>query len=265
MNGIMAKFPRLLLTAFKGGICLGGWILLGVLAWHFRGKLLFKMDSLFLWKSQKAQWEQLVQARIANLREVSWKDGRPLIVMLGDSQIEMGAWYDLFQGRFAVRNVGLSRAKIADVARLAKAVSGIKPEIVVLMCGVNDLGTGGSVDTAAKDYGQLLEDIRSKTDGERILVLSIMPVAWSRMADGSVELNARIKAMNVMLLERCNKLGIKYLDVAQLVSAQDALREDLTWDGLHLNPLGYRILAGSIEPALAKIHENLTRQQPDGK
>ena len=259
MKCVITTIPRMLLTAIKVGMCLGGWVLFGVLAWQFRGRLLFKIDSLFPWKSQDAQWQQLVQARIANMREVSWEDVRPLIVMLGDSQIEMGSWYDLFHGRFAIRNAGLSRAKIADVSRLANAISGMNPEMVVVMCGVNDLGTGCSVDAAAKDYGRLLENIRGRMDGHRVLVLSIMPVARSRMADGSTELNASVSALNVRLNELCDKIGVSYLDVTRNLSAKDALREDVTWDGLHLSPPGYRILAEAIDPTLLKMHEKLRK------
>jgi len=241
-------------------VSLGGWVLLGLLAWHFRERLFFKVDSLFSKHSQAVEWAHIVQAKKANLDQVRWQDRRPLILMLGDSQVEMGAWYELFSGRFAIRNAGLSQAKIADVACLAGATAEIHPEVVVLMCGINDLGAGRSVDDASKDYLQLLSQILADLRPNRIVALSVMPVARRRIADGSHDLNARGRALNACIHDHCMKLGITFLDVSPAVSENGTLSDALTSDGLHLNPPGYRKLAQWMEPLLletyGKIQEN---------
>ena len=231
-----------------------GWILLGLLAWQFRGRVLFKVDSLFLKHSQAVEWEQIIQAKKASLEQVRWQDSRPLILMLGDSQVEMGPWYELFRGRFAIRNAGLSQAKTADVACLARATAAIHPEMVVLMCGINDLGAGRSVDDALKDYFQLLGQIGADLSPNRIVALSVMPVASRRIADGSRDLNARVRELNARIHDQCLKLGVAFLDVTPAVAEDGALRDALTWDGLHLNPPGYQKLARWMEPLLLETY-----------
>lgn len=175
--------------------------------------------------------------------------------MLGDSHVEMGAWYDLFRGHFAIQNAGLSQAKIQDVRRLAETISGIQPKRVVLMCGINDLGTGRAMEVAFRDYAQLLEKIRTNITADRVLVLSIMPVTPQRIADGSTDLNAKVKALNARLHEHCDRVGINYLDVSSAVSDNEGLRQELSWDGLHLNPTGYRKLADRMESFLEEKYD----------
>ena len=238
----------------------GGWILLFLLTWHLREHLLFRIDSWFPLTSQSARWEQIVQARTASLRDTPWQDERPLILMLGDSQVEMGNWYDLFQGRFAVRNAGLSQAKIKDVSSLANGISPIHPAMVLLFCGINDLGTGRTSDDTLKDYFQLLDQVCGDVARDRVMVLSIMPVARRRLADGSKDLNAKVQVLNANLRQHCEKEGIAFVDVSPAISNDGMLREDLTSDGLHLNPQGYHQLAASMQPPLLRLYDKAGRK-----
>lgn len=237
-----------------------GWILLFLLAWQFRARLGFKIDSWFPLTSQNAKWEQIVRTKTASLRDTPWQDERPLLLMLGDSQVEMGNWYDLFQGRFAVRNAGLSQAKIQDVTRLAEAIPRIRPAMALLFCGINDLGIGRTADDALKDYFQLLNQVCADMAKERVMVISIMPVSDRRLADGSKDLNAKVQVLNSNLKIHCAKEGIAFVDVSPAISNDGTLRDDLTWDGLHLNPAGYHQLAARIQPPLIQIYGQIGKK-----
>ncbi len=239
---------------------LTGWVLLCLLAWHFRKSLLLKTSSLFLHVSAETKLEQMIQTKKSEIYHTPWRDERPLILMLGDSQVEMGNWYALFQGAFAIQNGGLSQAKITDVIRLSDEIFWIKPAMVILMCGINDLGAGRSVDDTLKDYRQLLEQVCADVAKERIVVMSIMPVASIRPGDGSRSLNACVKTTNASLQEHCDKLGIIFLDITPVISTNGALNVSITSDGLHLNPTGYQLLAGSIEPLLSRQYAQIRRK-----
>ena len=232
----------------------GGWILLTLLAWQFRDRLRCKIDSWFPPVEEVARWQMVVEDKKNNLRETPWKDERPLILMLGDSQVEMGNWYDLFQGRFAIHNAGLSQAKIQDVAHLADEIPRIQPAVVLLFCGINDLGAGRSADVAFKDYLQLLNQVCASMTKERVVVVSIMPTTGRRLADINRDINAKVHALNAALERHCEQQGITFVDLNPTIANDGTLREDLTSDGLHLNPAGYHKLAASMQSPLTQLY-----------
>ncbi len=199
---------------------------------------------------QNENWERTLAEK---KRELSspWQDSRPLILLAGDSQIELGGWYDLFAGGWAVRNCGLSRAKIADVTQLVSAIGDPHPKMVVLMCGINNLGAGESPADCLHDYEALLAAVRSQLQPETIMVLAVMPVRESAVDRASHEVNANVNQFNSGLAECCRQHQVLFLNANSAVTdARGGLAGELTPDGLHLNAAGYRRLAGAIAPHL---------------
>jgi len=187
----------------------------------------------------------VINARKAEL-QIPWKDTRPLIIIAGDSHVELGDWYELFHGTCAIRNCGLSGARIPDVADLVSAIGDSSPEKVVLLCGINDLGAGTSVDTSVAAYRQLISSTQASLHPKQIIALSVMPLTQKH-----IDLNRRVADFNRGLQKTCEEQQVQFLDVTAAVSGQTgALAEDLTGDGLHLNHQGYLKLAARLEPVL---------------
>lgn len=237
-----------------------GWILLLLLVFQLRARLRLKVAGWFPLASQSQQWERKVDDKIKEIRDIPWQDSRPLLIILGDSQVEMGDWYDLFQGRFSVRNGGLSQAKVNDVTRISEILSTSKASMVCILCGINDLGAGSSVKDTMESYSELLRRVSSRMGKDRIIVVSVMPVSRKRIADGSGELNGRVQSLNGGLRKYCVHKGIDFVDVTSAISRDGMLKEEMTVDGLHLNPGGYRKLAERIRPHLMEMHERLERK-----
>ena len=66
---------------------------------------------------------------------IKWQDQRPLTIMAGDSHMEQGSWYELFDGTCSIRNCGMSMEAIKDVTCLVTSISDHNPQRLVLMCG----------------------------------------------------------------------------------------------------------------------------------
>jgi lysophospholipase L1-like esterase len=182
-----------------------------------------------------------------------WQDARPLVVFTGDSQIEFGDWYDLFQGTWAVRNCGLASARIANVAELVTAIGDPRPKVVVVMCGENNLAHE-SQDTCLQDYENLIKTIRGHLQPQAILVLSLMPLRASAVDRGAQQFNSNTAQFNAELARYCQQAQVEFLDVDPAVTdANGGLADDLTVDGLHPNAKGYRRLAEKIGPRLALL------------
>lgn len=180
-----------------------------------------------------------------------WWDHRPLVVLAGDSQIELGDWYNLFAGNWAVRNCGLARAKIADVIQLVLALNEQPTKAVVLMCGINNLGAVETPEDCLRDYERLLATVRSHLRPESIMVLSVMPLRESLIDRSTHEFNMNVSRFNAALKLCCEREHVLFLNVNPVVTdARGGLADSLTVDGLHLNAAGYRRLATVIAPQL---------------
>lgn len=229
--------------------CGAGWLLALLLGFWAAPRIYHRL-ILHLPGIQLQNWTAVLAAKE---KEVSspWRDPRPLIVFAGDSEIEFGNWYDLFGGNWAVRNCGLARAKIADVTRLVAAIGPPHPQVVVLMCGINNLGHRDSRAACVQDYAALLAGVNSQLQPKAILVLSVMPVRESAIDRQVHEFNLNIARFNAELADCCLQHRALFLNVTPAVAgANGGLADDLTPDGLHLNPEGYRRLAQAMAPQL---------------
>lgn len=195
-------------------------------------------------------WQQAMEERKAELRG-PWQDSRPLIAFFGDSQVEMGRWYEDGAGAYAIRNGGLSAAEIHDVEELVSAVSVQETSEVLLLVGINDLARGQSVEVCLARYEKLLATVRDRLHPRRIWVLSVMPVQTAGATEDRAGLNRQAVAFNRALRELCGRESARFLDLQPAVADRDGgLRTDFSLDGLHLNPKGYRAISAVIFAAL---------------
>jgi len=195
--------------------------------------------------AREAAWVQTLNHKQAQLAATTWKDARPLIIFGGDSHVELGNWYELCAGSRAVRNCGLSAARIEDVATLMAVVPDRKVDTVLLMCGINNLGRGESAESCAQKYANLLAVVASSLKPQRIIVLSVMPVRQSD--EHTRRLNESVSTLNGMLAELCRRNHAVFLNVnGAVTNTRGSLADELTVDGLHLNTEGYRAISAVL-------------------
>jgi hypothetical protein len=232
-------------------LCMGGWGLATVM-FFLICPLLYQRMIVKLPPVQKSEWIQTLDTKKAELTRTLWKDARPLNILIGDSQIELGDWYGLFGGAYAVRNCGLSRAKIQDVTTLVKAVPERNPETVILMCGINNINYNDSVSSCITKFNTLLLTTRAVITPRRIIVLSVMPLRQSALDKNSSNTNKIVVVFNQELQNLCKLYNATFIDINQSITdARGGLSSEVTVDGLHLNKQGYQNIAPLIAAAIA--------------
>ncbi len=245
--------PRPFAKNFRGTECWGGWFLALLLGGFILPKA-YRHFYLRLPSVQRSEWNEIMVSKRAALG-MPWGDQRPLIVIAGDSHIEMGDWYDYFGGAFAIRNCGLSRAKIQDVNSLVQSIADRNPETVVLMCGCNNLTQEDSVETCTNLYNELLYTVHSRLHPQYTVVLSVMPLRATALDVNARAINDKIVAFDKQLEQLCKRNEARFVDVnTRLVDPAGGLQAGLTTDGLHLDQEGYRLLASEILPVLSGLH-----------
>lgn len=235
---------RLFGFSLRSFLTYGGWLISALLCTLLL-LLLPRLHSKIL--EQPPDWNAVMKSRQHAMASHYWKDERPLTILLGDSQVELGDWYNLFNGSLAVRNCGLSMAVISDVMQLGQAVPDKNPHAIVLMCGINNLLHDQSIDSALRDYEALLTQTVGRFPKSRILVLAVLPVRPDFLGTRTRGINDRIMEFNMELQKLCHDLGIRFLSTSKrLLDGSGGLDIRLTNDGLHLNRYGYEILSSEL-------------------
>ncbi len=141
---------------------------------------------------------------------------------------------------------GFGGSELGDVVRyVPRIVIPYRPRLIVLYAGDNDLAAGKSADAVFNEYKEFVSLVRSALPDTRIAFVSIKPsgsrVALLPQMRSANELIRRFAAADPHLL---------YVDVFTAMLGPDAApREELFLaDRLHMNPKGYAMWKGVLDP-----------------
>ena len=169
----------------------------------------------------------------------------PDVVFLGDEITEQ--WAPFFPGQ-PYLNRGIARQSSAQMLlRFRQDVISLKPKVVVIMAGTNDIaGTAGPTTEAmsAENFMSLVE--LAKVNGIRVVLASITPFSGTRRPAG------KILGLNNWLKAYAAKSGSTYLDFYSALADGRAFKKELTIDGLIPNAAGYAAMAPLAEKAIAE-------------
>jgi lysophospholipase L1-like esterase len=221
--------------------------------------LLAMAAAMVVTTSASALAEPATSARPPAARKLSYHDFRRgvfalskvetiPIVMLGDSLTEAAPWDELTGCRQLVnRGIGGDTTK-GVLARLDEIIK-LKPRAVFLMIGVNDISLNIAKDASVANLRAILTrldraDIRS-------FAAYVLPVAASYRKK---QINKDIAALNAAITGVfAEHPGTQVIDLRPQVRGDDGyLREDLSYDGLHLDAKGYAIWRDAIGPHVAR-------------
>lgn len=230
-----------------------GWLFFLILAWFSRDRIINKMGISY----GSEQLQMMVRSRTKwfadDLASNPWLGNRPPVLLLGDSHLELGKWYALFRGRFPIRNLGISMSHIADAMEIAEQIEPDKATALVILSGSNDLSAGDSVDECLASYRKLFEVIKTRFPQRPVIVLCLPPAGRGLGGQSISSINAKISNLNNKLARETQGNGFTFLDIATLVTKGDVLNPALTFDGQHLNDLGYATIAAPLFQILSKV------------
>lgn len=176
------------------------------------------------------------------------KEGQ--IVFFGDSITEMlnvSDWYGEYCAKNGCEayNRGIGGDTSLGLYRRAKEnVTCIKPKAVVILIGTNDLHFGFTPDFIAMNMENILKLFKNECPECKVILEAVYPViegrAGKRKNKDILELNVKYKAL-------AEKYGAEFIDLTEkLVDANGNLKEDCTYDGLHLSAKGYEVTTSEI-------------------
>jgi lysophospholipase L1-like esterase len=184
--------------------------------------------------------------------------GVPRVVFMGDSITEGWAKHGVppippEPGKDWV-NRGISGQTTPQMlVRFRPDVIALKPSVVVIMAGINDIAgnTGDMTLEQTEDNLASMADL-AQANGIRVVLCSVMPAfdfPWKpgrQPAPKVLELDKWIKAYAATK-------GYVYVDYySAMVDERGGLPKTLSGDGVHPNPAGYAIMQPLVEAGIAK-------------
>lgn len=181
------------------------------------------------------------------------------IVMLGNSLTEFGGdWNKLLNAR-QIRNRGIA----GDVAmgiynRLGKILSG-KPKAIFLLVGANDVSHNLTPQQVFARCKKVIDKIRTDAPEVKLYVQSLLPINESfgkwKLLEGKTD---DFPQINKLLREYCEEKNITYIDLFSkfVRHGTNELRKELTSDGLHLSPIGYKVWAFELKRYIDELRNN---------
>lgn len=174
----------------------------------------------------------------------AYKPQKIKIVMLGNSITYEGDWNKLLS-RADVANRGISGDITEGFLSRLSDIYELKPEICMIMGGINDIG-GIPVSDIYANYTKILENLKDHNISPIIqstLFVSTKLYHWK-------EINKKVKELNRMLKDYAKANGIVFIDVNKALSTNGALDPSYTYDGVHLSGNAYEKWRDLILPKL---------------
>lgn len=175
------------------------------------------------------------------------------IVMLGNSLTENGKNWS---GRLGIPEV-VNRGIIGDntfgmTERLCQ-ITPHHPKAIFLMAGINDMVNDNPAMNVANRVISLIDSIRQQSPETRLFVESILPInertgRWRTLSGRTDD----IPIANMYIRAYCESKGITFIDLFHQMTYPDSntLREELSYDGLHITEAGYQIWEKEIKKQL---------------
>ncbi len=178
-------------------------------------------------------------------------------ILLGDSITDFFNWYELFynfskSNGQAVYNRGIS-GDTTDrlLERLKENVLNIEPKNIVLLIGTNDIGRGLPLSVSIENLESIIKSTKECCPDVNFIIEAVYPINEKMRDRFEKRSNKKINEMNSEFIKLCKKHNCVWLDFTDKLKDKNGnLKEEYTFDGLHVNALAYELISEHVIPLL---------------
>jgi lysophospholipase L1-like esterase len=137
--------------------------------------------------------------------------------------------------------------------RFRPDVIDLKPKVVVILAGTNDIAGNTGPESLEEIEGNLQSMAElAKVNGIKVVLSSVMPVSDYIKPQTPKRPPEKILALNTWIRSYCAANHLIYLDYyPALIDDAKMFRKELTLDGLHPNDAGYAVMSPLAAQAIA--------------
>jgi lysophospholipase L1-like esterase len=220
------------------------------------------------YEKQLKDWAQLGRYREANQKLPSTAENEKRVVFMGDSITDGWNLAEYFPGKPYI-NRGISGQTTPQMlVRFRQDVIDLKPQAVVILAGTNDIAGNTGLMTLEDTARNLVSMVElAKADGIRVVLSSVLPVNDRvKNKEGALFVQTKnrppekITALNAWIKKYALENGLVYLDYySATVDAEGTLKDGVSYDGLHPNAEGYKIMKSLAEEAVGRALQKKNR------
>jgi len=210
----------------------------------------------------QTDWAYLERYRSDNAALGLPRAGENRVVFMGNSITEGWAKYfaTMFSGKpYVGRGIG-GQTTPQMLVRFRQDVIALKPAVVVILAGTNDIAgnTGPSTLEMIEDNLASMSEL-AQANGIAVVLGSVLPVYDYPWRPG-LEPAPKIVALNNWMKQYAATHGAVYVDYhGAMADARQGMRPELADDGVHPNDAGYRVMVPLVERGIAEALRRKTR------
>lgn len=163
------------------------------------------------------------------------------IAFEGDSNFELINVQKYFS--MPACNYAFRGSMTVDLLKRKERLQALKPSIIVLLVGANDLVRGRPLNEINENYLELMQYY--KTFCEKIYFISNLPVHPAIFIK-----NSTLVELNSLLADSCKKSGVVFVSVYPGLVKNGGLNPDYALDQVHLNRAGQDVLMNILKKEL---------------
>jgi lysophospholipase L1-like esterase len=212
-----------------------------------------------MFERNKVDWPYLNRYRDENSKLGLPVAGEKRVVFMGNSITE--GWKDSSPGFFAGKPYicrGISGQTTPQMlVRFRPDVIALKPQVVVILAGINDIAgnTGPATLEMIEDNLTSMAEL-AKANGIKVVLSSVLP-AYDFPWNPGVFPSERIILLNTWIQGFASKNGFYYVDYySSMVDERKGLKSAFSEDGVHPNAEGYKVMELLVGKVLSKALEN---------
>lgn len=245
----------LLLIAFLL-VMLGGSIALNFLLFNQAKKYYFELNQTRLDPAGLNYYP-------ANLKKAN-NSNQVRVVFFGDSRAENWIAPNLSGYEFMNRGIS-SQTSVQAIQRFSSHVSSLKPNIVIIQIGINDLKTvalfpeqrASIVANCRANIKRIIEESRKL--GAVVIITTIFPpgdVPLERRPFWSDDIEQSVKEMNAYIATLRDDKTFVFDAFSLLVDSRGLMAQQYSLDELHLNEKGYGVLNLELAKLINQIKQS---------
>jgi acyl-CoA thioesterase I len=182
--------------------------------------------------------------------------GEARVVFLGDSITQGWKLEESFPGKAYV-NRGISGETTPQMlVRFRQDVIDLRPKVVVILGGTNDLAGNTGPMTLKETEGNLESMVElARANGIGVVLCSVLPAFDFPWSPG-LEPAPKIATLDAWLKDFAARTGIVYVDYyAAMRDERGGLPATLSGDGVHPLPSGYAVMAPLVEAGIERAEK----------
>ena len=204
-------------------------------------------------------WANLTRYQEDNQKIGLPANGESRVVFMGNSITE--GWVmnmpDFFKDNHYVGRGISGQTTPQMLIRFRPDVVNLKPSVVVILAGINDIAgnTGPSTQEMIQDNLASMAEI-AKANGIRVVLSSVLP-AYDFPWKPGMQPAEKVIALNTWIKNYARENGCVYIDYfSSMVDERHGLKAEYTYDGVHPNLAGYQVMAPLAEQAIQQALRN---------